>query len=48
MIAMYAGLGLAIAALLVTVSLLFELLVAPKRVEQVARSSSVVLGAAKA
>lgn len=45
-IAMYAGLGLAIAALLVTATLLFELLVAPKRAKQAALASSVVTSAA--
>jgi hypothetical protein len=40
-IAMYAGLGLAIAALLVTGTLLFELLVARKREEQPGRVSLV-------
>ncbi len=47
-IAMYAGIGLAIAALLVTVTLLFELLVAPKRAAQTARVGSVVTSPAKA
>ena len=47
-IAMYAGFGLAIAALLVTASLLFELLVAPKRAEQPARPTSGVTSPAKA
>ena len=41
-IAMYAGLGLAIAALLVTAALLFELLVATRGAAQPARASSVV------
>jgi hypothetical protein len=45
-IAMYAGFGLGIAALLVTVALLFELLIAPKRAAQPARASSVVTSAA--
>jgi hypothetical protein len=47
-IAMYAGLGLALAALLVTASLFFELLVAPKRTAQPGRVSTVAPSAAKA
>lgn len=41
-IAMYAGFGLGIATLLVLAALLFELLIAPRRVAQPARASSVV------
>jgi hypothetical protein len=45
-IAMYAGLGLAIATLLVAMALLFELLVAPRRAAQTVRARSVVTSAA--
>jgi hypothetical protein len=45
-IAMFAGLGLAIAALLVTLALLFELFVAPGRVAQPLQAGAVVPGAA--